>query len=215
MIDLKYKYQQLADDLIGRIDRGEYIRGGKLPSERNLSSDYGVSRDCVRMVLETLEGKGRIFRVNGKGAFVGNKYDLAPEDRPSSQIIALTTLSLPNLAPAAQAALGASSVLSKGGYHLISEWLPDDPKIEREVIDSLLNRGVDGLVLTATTSTRDGRVIDNREYYEQLSRNKVPFVVFDRFITGNGWSTVGYQVKEPTLEALGRIVGGGCKRIAY
>ncbi|MEM6458435.1 MAG: substrate-binding domain-containing protein [Planctomycetota bacterium] len=44
-----------------------FLAGGLLPSERELSSSAGVSRPTVRLVLEELSQEGRISRIEGRG----------------------------------------------------------------------------------------------------------------------------------------------------
>lgn len=46
--------------------------GDRLPSERQLCEDYGVSRTTVRNAISDLEFNGYIKRIQGKGTFVHN-----------------------------------------------------------------------------------------------------------------------------------------------
>ena len=52
-------------------DRG-YERGGKLPPERHLTDELGLSRATLRKALDALERDGLIWRHVGKGTFVAD-----------------------------------------------------------------------------------------------------------------------------------------------
>lgn len=45
--------------------------GARLPAERLLSDELGISRGTLRRVLERLEARGRIWRHVGRGTFIG------------------------------------------------------------------------------------------------------------------------------------------------
>jgi len=61
-------WQQLADLLRGRIERGELA--GRLEAETALAQHYGISRDTVRRALACLAGDGLIRSTRGRGTFV-------------------------------------------------------------------------------------------------------------------------------------------------
>ncbi|MES2465279.1 MAG: GntR family transcriptional regulator [Armatimonadota bacterium] len=54
-------YLEIAATLRGRITRGDYI-SGRLPSERTLTTEFGVQRGTVRRALQSLEQEGLIRR---------------------------------------------------------------------------------------------------------------------------------------------------------
>lgn len=62
--------QDLIEELTDKIMDGEIAPGGKLPSERHLSEHYAMSRPIVREALRTLQERGLIQVVAGRGAFV-------------------------------------------------------------------------------------------------------------------------------------------------
>jgi DNA-binding GntR family transcriptional regulator len=63
------RYQRIAAELRGQIERGTYAPGGRLPSEASLGRRYGVSRETVRRALAQLRAAGLVSVVHGKGWF--------------------------------------------------------------------------------------------------------------------------------------------------
>lgn len=64
-------YTQLVDFLKEKIET-EMEANDRLPSERELSERYGISRTTVRLTLQELEKQGYIYRQHGKGTFVSD-----------------------------------------------------------------------------------------------------------------------------------------------
>lgn len=63
-------YQQIMNTLVGKIERGEYLPGEKLPSERELAELYDVNRMTVKKAMDMLVDTGYLSRSVGKGTFV-------------------------------------------------------------------------------------------------------------------------------------------------
>ncbi|WP_180970598.1 GntR family transcriptional regulator [Burkholderia sp. WAC0059] len=59
---MKPRYAELAEQLIQAIGDGTFEVGGTLPSELELSGQYGVSRATVRSALEKVQALGLISR---------------------------------------------------------------------------------------------------------------------------------------------------------
>lgn len=56
----------LAEDLVGRISRGEILEGEHLPPERSLVAQTGLSRSSVREALKVLEVRGFVEIRSGR-----------------------------------------------------------------------------------------------------------------------------------------------------
>ena len=66
-------YQKVAGQLSSLIDSGQYAVGDKLPDERQMASDFGVSRGVIRQAKRALQAQGRIENLLGHGTFVSAK----------------------------------------------------------------------------------------------------------------------------------------------
>lgn len=62
----------VTQHITGLIDRGELVRGQRLPPERELVRLLGVSRPSVRAGLQALAGKGVLVIRHGAGTFVAD-----------------------------------------------------------------------------------------------------------------------------------------------
>lgn len=69
----------LAELIIERCSSGAAGPGSRLPTERQLAGDLGVTRTMIRHALALLEAEGRISREVGRGTFLrGGDPRLAP-----------------------------------------------------------------------------------------------------------------------------------------
>lgn len=68
-----YKYSQLYDILLEKILANEWKANDKMPTERELSIRYNVSRVTVRDTLNRLAQAGYIYQVNEKELCICSK----------------------------------------------------------------------------------------------------------------------------------------------
>lgn len=70
IIDRRKLYEQVAHNLEARILSGEFKPGDRLPTERDLQTQFGVGRPAIREALITLQRAGLIQIGNGMPARV-------------------------------------------------------------------------------------------------------------------------------------------------
>ena len=70
------------------LEGGELLANGRLPPERDLCAQFGVSRNTLRTALDLLEAQGKIWRRVGSGTYAGNA---PPMDLPGLVAISETT----------------------------------------------------------------------------------------------------------------------------
>ena len=88
-------YCQLADLIEEKINDGIWRKGTQIPSERELSIMYGMSRITIRNAIDELVRQGKLEKIQGKGTFVlsksivqnlGNVYSFSGEMEKQGKI---------------------------------------------------------------------------------------------------------------------------------
>jgi GntR family transcriptional repressor for pyruvate dehydrogenase complex len=69
-VESRRLYQQIADQIRELIDRGGFRAGTRLPPERDLAQQLGVSRPSLREALIALDVEGRVEVRSGSGVYV-------------------------------------------------------------------------------------------------------------------------------------------------
>lgn len=69
-LEKESKIDEVVEELRHRVDGGHYVAGQRLPSERDIGDELGVSRVTVRAALQRLQADNLIDIVPRGGAFV-------------------------------------------------------------------------------------------------------------------------------------------------
>ena len=77
-IETRRLYQQIADQIRGLIQGGQFKPGSKLPAERDLAQQLGVSRPSLREALIALDIEASVEIRSGSGVYV-----CTPPERPA------------------------------------------------------------------------------------------------------------------------------------
>ena len=73
LVEPQRLYRQIAEQLRALIGKGEFAVGTRLPAERDLAKQLGVSRPSVREALIALEVEGWVEVRIGSGVYVQNR----------------------------------------------------------------------------------------------------------------------------------------------
>ena len=66
-------YKQIKQEIYSRIQRGEWKEGDRIPSERKLCEQFGISRITVRQAISQAVNEGILKSYPGKGTFIIKK----------------------------------------------------------------------------------------------------------------------------------------------
>jgi len=65
-----YRYVQVADDIEREIRAGRLKPEARLPNERDLGAQYGVSHATARKAVQVLRERGLVVTLPNKGSYV-------------------------------------------------------------------------------------------------------------------------------------------------
>jgi DNA-binding FadR family transcriptional regulator len=102
-------YQQIARAIATSINDGRYGPGDKLPSERELADDFGVSRPTIRDAMIALEFQGLVEARQGSGVYVNASAPVV-DDSAEVEVGALELTEARRLFEGEACALSAATV---------------------------------------------------------------------------------------------------------
>ena len=131
-IEPRRLYRQIADQIRGLIKSGEFPAGSRLPPERDLARQLGVSRPSVREALIALEVEGMVEVRIGSGIYVlATGGDAA--GKPAEAAAGPFELLRARYVIESECAALAAKSAKKGQLQAIEEALAE---MEREMIDA-------------------------------------------------------------------------------
>ena len=139
------KYLQLYSYITEAIGRGSYSAGDKLPTELDLASQYGVSRQTVRQALEKLERDGLISKIQGSGSYIS---DAAVAKKKTMRIAVITTYISTYIFP--HILRGIEEVATRNRYSIQLMATNNSIAKERDILHELSLNFVDGIIVEGT-----------------------------------------------------------------
>ncbi|MGI5915027.1 MAG: GntR family transcriptional regulator [Anaerolineae bacterium] len=198
-------YWRVADDITAKIESGVWTSGDKLPSERALCEQYGVSQITVRRALRELAHMGRVYSHHGLGWFVGRAPDAA-EQVPTATLV-LSQLDW--LAASVVQCLGAE--LSRAGMALSLLWADGTPDDEVRALEKAVARGSDVALLMVTGEERR-----NCEGYQRLlTEAQMPLALLVREMGGLDVPAVVLDERSCMEQLTRHVLSLGHRRVAY
>lgn len=208
-------YERIQKDLMEKIQTGVYGAGDRIPSEKEITRQYQVSRITAVKALTELSLNGYISRVQGKGSFANS---LDKHLRPS----ALTLGGEPAAGPHKISVMipehfdyhsgsiihGITQTLSFPDY-FVQLVITKDAGLEEYALEAFVQDGFAGVILFP---------VDCEFYSDIILRmhlNKFPFVLIDRSFPGVQSSSVKSDNIAGCRLAVEHLLGLGHRHIAF
>ncbi|MCR5752217.1 MAG: GntR family transcriptional regulator [Kiritimatiellae bacterium] len=215
----KPPYLAIAETLREKILSGSYAMG-KIPSERALIRQHGVSRATATKALGALEAEGLIVRRRGSGAFI------KPTDEASGATYVSTLIADMDVreffsaicSAIAERARPSNLNLIWGAQQEFSELARDDSL--DEYIARCRRANIRGVFFVPQDATgEEGVERRNREIAETLRANGITVVLIDRdvvpFPRRSDFDLVGIDNVQAGYAQAKHLIECGCRRLAY
>mgnify|MGYP002411777660 CR=1 FL=1 len=201
------KYMTLVTWIKNKIESGELTYGEKLYSENELSTMFGISRQTVRQAINILVQDKYLESRQGSGTYV--VFNASVKREPTMTIGVVTTYVGAYIFP--QIIRGIEDVLTKSGYSMQLAFTHNKVQNESRVLRSMLEKGVDGMIIEPTQS---GLPNPNFEIYEEIQRQRIPVLFINSSYPGIKIPHVSMNDRAAGLIATQYLIHAGHKRIA-
>ncbi|WP_134686951.1 GntR family transcriptional regulator [Brevibacillus migulae] len=167
------KYNLVKETIKSWIVEGKVAPHQKIMSENELVEHFSVSRHTVRQAIGELVNEGWLYREQGRGTFCAYREHLRRKHTDKMIGIVTTYISdyiFPSIIR------GAESFLSSKGYSIILASTNNQIEEEKNCLQTLLGKNIDGLIIEPT---RSAMYNSNLDYYLQLEANQIPYVMIN------------------------------------
>ncbi|MEU6930916.1 substrate-binding domain-containing protein [Streptomyces sp. 2RAF24] len=171
------KFRALTAQLRRGLLDGTWPPGSKLPTERALAAETGVSVTTVRRAYEDLVALGLVQRRQGAGTFAAHR---AEEERADRRVVGVLVPDTAFYYP--RVLQGIEQELAAAGARLVLACSHYDQAEEDAAVVRLLGAGVHGLLLVPSLHT----AADPGRRAEELLALPVPAVLVERRLAAHG-----------------------------
>ena len=177
------KYLQVIDWVRKGIESGHFRSGDRLPSEAQLCSMFGLSRQTIRHATGELESARLVTRVQGSGTYIagepgreaGPERAAAPAHPATHNIAVVSTFYESYIFP--QTLKGIEHVLARNGYAMQVSFTDNRLNRERSILESILEKdNIDGLIVEPAKSALPN---PNLGYYQAIRDRGIPILFFN------------------------------------
>ncbi|MEK3888252.1 GntR family transcriptional regulator [Bacillus sp. FSL K6-3431] len=179
------KYMIVIDKIKEWIANGDVKPGEKIHSENELAKMFNVSRHTIRQAVGQLVHEGLLYREQGAGTFCSTPPAPQKEVRqnphqvaqmPGKNIGVITTYISDYIFPSI--IRGMESYLTSKGYSLIISSTDNDLDKEKQCLEAMLSRNIDGLIIEPTKSSGYN---PNIHYYLELEQKNIPYLMINQY----------------------------------
>lgn len=212
----KFLYEEIRDNIKKRIEKNLYGIDERLPSTRAFVDEFSTTPVTINRALSDLVESGHIRRIAKSGSFVNPRAEWVGGTRKQTGIVGIIAFDTKVSVYWARAAEAMQDALEAQGFHAVS--VHSDHSFEKatEYVDDLVEKGIDGLIYVPIDArTSEDYQKKNEEVCRRMESYHIPFVLYDRRLNNQRFSSVTADVYKASLELTRCLAESGCKNPIY
>ena len=203
-----FLYQKIHDSILNEIRDGKYKEGEKLPDDKAMCEQCGVSMITLNKALRLLAEEGYVKRVPGNGTYVNHRMKTEKKAEKRGKIIGviLEHISSPF---GLEMMYWMDLVAMREGYRTIVRFSYGEREQETKEIKFLLGLGVEGLIIMPS---------HGKHYNQDILRlclNGFPIVLVDKKMKGIPVPSVRTDNRAAITVLVRALAEAGNRRIAF
>ncbi|MDR0486782.1 MAG: GntR family transcriptional regulator [Treponema sp.] len=206
--DTSPKYRKIYDYILAEISSGKLKPGDLIPTEKELSSVFGVSRITSKKALEMLVGNRLITRQRGKGSFVKGTPAVTQKNTSLFRSIAFL-ISAFNDSFGNRLLCSVEAACEALDYHLIVKLTNESQDEEERALRAMEDKNVAGILMVPVHGEHY-----NAEILRQIL-SKRPLVFVDRKMRGLPVPSVSTDCIAASETAVRSLLRQGHRNIAF
>ncbi|MGD1823477.1 MAG: GntR family transcriptional regulator [Pleomorphochaeta sp.] len=207
-------YKMIYDELFNQITQGFYKVGDKLPSEKELSDMYSVSRITSKKALEELERNQYVKRIRGKGTFLikevkPSKYASENFTNNQKEIIAIIFPSVHDFGHFSLTVEAMTKVIIDNGYKPNLYYRFSNIEEIEQLLVQLKKDKVKGVIYFPYSLLHSYEILNSYKY------ENVPLVTIDKYFQCLDIKTVCSDNFKGGMLATDYLIELGHKKIGF
>ena len=202
-------YLQIYQSLLNEIRDGLY-EDARLPTEKEITERFFVSRITARRALDPLEDAGIVVRISGKGTFVRKGAAISSGPAALYKTIPMIALVMGGYGPSFGMDILNAVVrrAEEQRVHVIVKDTGNDQAAEFKALEALKQSGVDGIIVQPAHGETYSQWLVNAIY------DRYPIVMIDRYMPGIDAPFVGVDDAQLAEAAVRHLLDAGHRNIA-
>jgi DNA-binding LacI/PurR family transcriptional regulator len=208
----RYLYEEIRDEILGRIESGAYHIGDRLPSTRTLVDEFSTTPVTINRALSDLVASGHIRRVAKSGSFVNARELWNGGKRERTGLVGIIAFDMQISVYWTQVVEAMQNALEARSLHAVIGYSEHSFEKAHNYVDDLVDKGIDGLIYVPIDAP-DGETYERENCLvcEHIEQRGIPFVLFDRRLEQNRFPSVTADVYAAGADLMHHLADAGVK----